>query len=252
MKEILDLLKSFFDVFKQVAIVSVLVFLFLSPETIGKALDRMGIQEGDVLGFKWKRQLAATDSKLQQATDSVAELQGKLQQANQAIATQRELIVSLQAPAAATEAERQRANAITERASRLIQENSTAIQSAAQTTATVNQTLATNAALLSKGSDAPIEAPQWAIIAGGDPEESGARDELARARQAGFGSTKLFQRRGSFRTVIIFANSAAANQALRDVRTKMRRPDAYLVNLDRWCPGQREIRPDVMTCANDG
>jgi hypothetical protein len=253
MKNALDLLKSFFDVMKQVAIITVLAILFLSPDTIGGALDKIGIQEGDLLGFKWKNRLATTDNRLRESQESVVDLQGKLQLANTTIANQGQLIASLQQRSGTTDAERQRASDVAASASRIIQENATAIQSAARTTATVDQTLATNAALLAKASGPPSEAPeQWAIIAGGDPEEAAARDELARARQAGYANAKIFQRRGSFRTVIIFPNSAAANQALRDVRTRMRRADAYVVNLDRWCPGQAEVRPDVLTCASDG
>jgi hypothetical protein len=92
---------------------------------------------------------------------------------------------------------------------------------------------------------------RFAVVAGSDPTELGARAELAKASQpafAGAQGVKVFRRQGTFRTVILFQDQTAAASALPSIQSRMKRPDAYVVDLDRWCPGRRDEGNDVVTC----
>jgi hypothetical protein len=80
----------------------------------------------------------------------------------------------------------------------------------------------------------------WAIIFGGDPTHEAALDEVQRAKEGGYSpqQVQVFYRENSFRTVIIFKSREDASSALSKARQLSFNKDAYLVNLDSWCPSR--------------
>jgi hypothetical protein len=75
---------------------------------------------------------------------------------------------------------------------------------------------------------------RWAVVYGGDDSLAGARDEMGWASRNQLKGTAIFNRQGSFRSVIL-ADSAEGADALLATARK-RRPDAYVVNMETWCP----------------
>lgn len=82
-----------------------------------------------------------------------------------------------------------------------------------------------------------IKDQSYGIVIGGDPSLNDARDEVNRAKRAGYELVKIFHRQSSYRTVIVgFSTKDAAERANIAVSAKIR-DSSYVVNLDGWCPG---------------
>jgi len=71
----------------------------------------------------------------------------------------------------------------------------------------------------------------WAVVFGSDETIVAALDEIRRIE-----GSQLYFRSGSYRSVKILGNYQTANNALPEIRKKSFRNDAFLVNLDDWCP----------------
>lgn len=104
-----------------------------------------------------------------------------------------------------------------------------------------------SAAAVSSENLPPTTTSPFGIVAGSDPTESAAQDELARARAAGFDEVSLFLRKSAYQTVILFPDRATAEANLAKAKKAMR-PDAYVVDLNDWCPAQKNITQDLVAC----
>ena len=237
MKETVDLVKSFFDILKQGAIVTVIVCLFASPATIGLALDKMGLHEADLWGFKWKRRLVETDAELVAVRASLAELERQLKLADETIGHQSHLLVS-EGAQLSNRTSIENFNSVVAAAQTIRSQNAAAITLADKVSSAVQDTISANAPLVARAEEQAGAAPQWAVVAGGDPTEAGARDELARARTAGYSDTKLFRRIGSFRTVIAFP---IAQQQTAHLPMSSRRCGDAMPTSSTWIVGARAV-----------
>lgn len=76
---------------------------------------------------------------------------------------------------------------------------------------------------------------KWIIVIGGDKSLDDAKDEMGRAKKAGYSPT-LYLKDGWFRTTVgPFPTQADAERTNIAVRATLR-SDAYVVNLNGWCP----------------
>lgn len=79
------------------------------------------------------------------------------------------------------------------------------------------------------------DAGPWAVIFGGDTTLDAARHEVSvTARKMGLADATVYLRNGSYRSLASFKDRSAAEEALGKARVV--RGDAYLVDLDKWCP----------------
>ena len=90
----------------------------------------------------------------------------------------------------------------------------------------------------------------WGVIVGGGKTLEASSFEAQRARNSGYAEVLVYNRRGYYRTVVQFSNRSDARAALPDLRKRIRR-SAYIVNLDRWCPGGQD-RDGYSECPGGG
>ena len=247
MKETLELLKSVLDVVKQLAFVTFVAVLVTWPSGIGALFAKVGITEGDILDFKWKSNLKATDAELQQAQIDKDQLTSQLRLPNDTIRKQNELIVSINThPSSAATSER--VDSAVSAAKSTIDQNHAAILMAQANSQIAQQTIVQNSSLVaSTAANAGEASSQWIVLAGSDTTEAAATPEVDRAVKAGFMNAKIFYNRGVYRTAIIYPDRQTAGAALPTVKDRMRQ-DAYLVGLNKWCPNQKETRPGFIDC----
>lgn len=74
----------------------------------------------------------------------------------------------------------------------------------------------------------------WGVVIGGDKDLPAAQHEAKNAEGKGL-KAEIFLRQNVYRTVIRFPNKERAQANLAEVREKTRQ-DAYLVNINTWCP----------------
>lgn len=98
-----------------------------------------------------------------------------------------------------------------------------------------------------EGEAASVE-PRWGVVFGAELTREAADRMLGRATEAISSlDAVLYRRNGFYRGVAEFPTRAAALKLLATLRERVR-PDAYLVALARWCPGDSRDSDEV-TCA---
>lgn len=243
MREYLETAKSLFDVVKQLLIIAILVSLVLFPSFIGHTLERMGIQEADIWGVKWKRNFVNTDKTLVATQAENGALIQKLQRANDTLAA---LVDSQGGSASPREAGAR--PAIVEEAKRVVEQNTEALTRAKDVAQSAQQTIVANSPLIARAQELGIVgASQFGIVVGSDVTEAAARDELKRAQAAKLDPVKIFHRGGWYATVVIFPDRDAATSNLLTVQDKIKKPDAFIVDLSNWCV-QTSISNDLVEC----
>jgi hypothetical protein len=75
---------------------------------------------------------------------------------------------------------------------------------------------------------------RWAVVYGGDVSLRAAQGEMGWAARNGLAGTEVINRQGVFRSVALADSPEGANALLAVARK--RRGDAYVVNLQSWCP----------------
>ncbi|MDD5753752.1 MAG: hypothetical protein PHN45_03265 [Methylococcales bacterium] len=115
------------------------------------------------------------------------------------------------------------------------------IAKAEQTTSVLTSTInehAKNVEILNTVVDQFKLIGSWAIVFGGDPRHKDALTEIKKAKEAGFLEAKVLFRQKSFRSVIFFPSRSSAQSALEKIVSLSYQKDAYIVNLDIWCPNK--------------
>jgi hypothetical protein len=82
------------------------------------------------------------------------------------------------------------------------------------------------------------EAPattNWGVVFGGDTTRA-LVENLGRAGGALFANAQIVQRHNSYRSILLADSLTGAEQLLASARQY--NPNAYVVNLDSWCPGR--------------
>ena len=76
---------------------------------------------------------------------------------------------------------------------------------------------------------------RFGVVFGGDSDLVGAQYEVNTAAPlVGLEDAVIYLRNNSYRSVVITANRADAEDALG--KAKERRPDSYIVSMSSWCP----------------
>ncbi len=76
---IIEQLKGLVTFLREAVIVLVLILLLLFPRTINSILTKAGFTQASIAGFTWQRELEAAVQTTQDANQSVAKLEGELQ-----------------------------------------------------------------------------------------------------------------------------------------------------------------------------
>lgn len=94
------------------------------------------------------------------------------------------------------------------------------------------------------------EAARWAVVFGADRTLAEARYETGPvATKLGFAGAVVYLRQNVYRSVVPASDRLAADQLL--ARAKARRQDAYIVDLNAWCPSPVP-REEFVECPASG
>jgi pyruvate/2-oxoglutarate dehydrogenase complex dihydrolipoamide acyltransferase (E2) component len=248
MRDYPETAKSLFDVIRQLLIIGILVSLVVFPSFVGLTLERMGIQEADIWGWKWKRNFVNTDKTLVEMQAENRDLIQKLQRANDTLALQTKLLAGSQGETASPR-EAEARPAIVEEAKRVVEQNTEALTRAKTAAQSAQQTIVANSPLIARAQELGyVGTSQFGIVIGSDVTEAAARDELKRAQAANLDPAKIFERQGWYATVVMFPNRDAATSNLATVQDKAKRPDAFVVDLSNWCATQTPVGNDLIEC----
>lgn len=222
------------------ALVLLFLMLLVMPNVIGDRLSRAGFEEGSLMGFKWKK-------KAEDYSEGVIKLKQALEAANRQVIAQ-----SAQLRATSAQLDKLRANASSPQQAAILDRLSKANQRLAQqsiaTSAKVADQLRSSQSLVLDARETLGAAPQWAVVMGGDRTLAEAQVESRMAAMRGMPSVGIYLRQGSYRTVALAADRAAADALLPNARVRTR--DAYVVRFDRWCP-KREAVEGYVRCLGE-
>lgn len=198
-----------------------LIFLLLAfPVTFKSLLIKAGFKEGSIAGLKWEANLDDSDQALKEARANITNL-----------TTQNEKLLKAIADA------QTRTNNPTEKLqlAKLEEENKKLKQASAKVEANIQDTIASNASLVEEVQMATGASVQWGVVYGGDTNLDAAKYEAGViAQKYGITNPSIFLRQGMFRSIATASDRTDAEQLL--LKAKNRRSDAYIVNLNKWCP----------------
>jgi hypothetical protein len=194
--------------------------LILFPRQFNDILVRAGFEEGSLVGFTWKKQLVNSDAMLSEANSTITELKAQNAQLTAKLQELKSQVGSGEAKAAIDKLTAQ---------SKALEASSDKVVS------NVAITQKSYAELVNRAVTSSNEPARWAVVFGGDVSLPLAAHEVTLARdRLGIANGAVYLRQGSYRSVAM-ADSWAQAQTLT-AKARTRRADAYVVNLDKWCP----------------
>jgi hypothetical protein len=229
--------KDILSLLRDGTLVLLLLLLILVPSFIGERLVNAGFEEGEFVGFKWKKQANAFGKSVQELD---AELKGA-----------KETVTRLTSQLRENEAELDRLRRsnlppdAAERLAALQSDNRRLAEQSASQVESIGATLASSRQVVAQARQVTAAASPLAVILGGDASLAEAQNEVRAFARAGIGNLSIYRKGGSFRTVAVTDNQATANEWLG--KAAARRPDAYIVNLESWCPTP-QARPTYSQC----
>jgi hypothetical protein len=208
------------------ALLLIAVMLLVWPRVVNNILVEAGFEEGSFAGLKWKASLETSDDALIDARATIADLREQNAQLGESLAAE---LAGETNPDARQIAED------------LVQQNERLLSQSAMVQSRVTNATSANAALVEKAQAASGTVVTWGVVYGGDKLREGAQYEVDTiAPKFGLPNAAIYHRRGSYRSVATTTSRLEAEQLL--VKAKSRRPDAYIVNMDTWCPSRVEER----------
>jgi hypothetical protein len=212
-------LKDLVSLLRDLALFVLALLLVAFPMKLNSVLVQAGFEEGSVVGFKWKSSLASSDVTLKDAQQTISQLQEKNNELTKVLAEAKAKLSDVSLKAQITKLE---------------QDNKQALNNTRQVQASVSNTIAANATLVERALTA-IGGDQWGVVWGGDTKLADAQYEVDTiARQKSLPNPGIYFRQGSYRSVAVVGSKDEANDVLS--RARLRRSDAYVVNMSSWCP----------------
>jgi hypothetical protein len=226
--------KTSLDMIRQVLIVLVLALFILWPTALKSSLAELGFKKVNIAGAELEI--------AQNASEKTGDAVQRLGETTKNIDSVKEQLKSL--------AERTDNPEIK---SEIVKLDST-LQQSLDTTKNAEQKL--NASLSAQTSIIQNAAPQdvaasgpWGIVVSADKKiDPDARDEVEKAKRAGFDNAKIYNHQNWYRTVVEFSNFAEAQAALPQLRAIPNHGSAYLVNMGKWCPTRKDEGNGVLLC----
>lgn len=225
------LAKDMLSLLRDGVLVLLFLLLLLTPGFVGDRLASAGFEEGEFVGFKWKKQAKVfgksvqdLDAELKDANATVLRLTGQLRSNEKELDALRRMNLS---------------GATAERVASLQAGNQQIVRQATSQTASIAKTLASSRAVVVEAREIAPSGSKLGLVLGGDQSLDQAQYEVGVLSRSGIGNLAIYRKGGSFRTVAVTESRATAN----DWRNKAlpRRPDAYIVSLRSWCATPRSM-----------
>lgn len=198
----------------------VLAFLLIAfPTSFNTLLTKAGFEEGSLVGFKWKNKLVDSDAALKEARATITDLKDQLAKTSGALA---EVQSNSNDPA------------LNEKIARIQEENKQLEAATTKVEQAVSNTIALSDEFVEKAQTGINPASGWGVVYGGDTKLKDAEYEIGIAPQKGIPNVSIYLRDGYYRSVSVSQNKSLAEQVL--AKAKLRRSDAYIVDMSKWCP----------------
>jgi hypothetical protein len=231
------LAKDMLSLLRDGTLVLLFLLLILIPSFIGERLVSAGFEEGEFVGFKWKKQANAfgksaleLDAELKGAKDTVTRLTAQLRENEAELSRLRQSNLPPDAD---------------ERLATLQSDNRKLAEQSASQVASIGATLASSRQVVAQARQVTAAGSPLALILGGDASLADAQNEVRAFTRAGIGNLAIYRKDGSFRTVAVTDSQATANEWRG--KAAARRPDAYIVSFESWCPAPRP-QPNYIQC----
>jgi hypothetical protein len=222
--EFVTLGKDLVALFRDSSLFVVALLLFFFPAKLNTVLTEAGFEEGSLIGLKWKAKLVDSDAALKEARATIIDLKTQLDKTSQALVDAQ---AKLNDPS------------LKERLGRLEAENKQLDAASAKVADSVTSAIYQNAAVIEKALSSVSSNTNWGVIYGGDTALDKARYEKdVIAPKLGIHDVTIFFRQGYYRSVSVVGSRPQAEQALS--KAKLRRADAYIVDMSKWCPNSAE------------
>ena len=217
------------------ALLVMAVLLIFWPTRVNSILVDAGFEEGSFAGLTWKAKLSETDDALVEAQATIEDLRTQNHKLSEALEGTKNAIANAEVKENITKL--QRLNDQLDDSSALVQQMAKAATSA-------------NAPLVRRFQERAGTVVTWGVVYGGDPTLGSARHEVeVVARRLGLSNASVYLRQGSYRSVATTTDRLEANRLLE--RAKKRREDAYVVNMEKWCPDAVE-KSGYQECSGKG
>jgi hypothetical protein len=234
-KKVSDLVavsKDVVSLLRDLALFIIALLLIAFPAVFNSVLERAGFEEGSFAGLKWRSKLVASDAALKEARAAIGDVQQRNDEMAKALGQAREQVKDpgLRADITRLEQDSKRVEAATR-----------------QVQSSVSDTIASNAPLVNRVLAAGDG--RWGVVWGGDSSLEAARFEIEKvAPKLQLPNPAIYFRQGWYRSISVAGDRQEADQILG--RAKMRRSDAYIVNMTAWCP-KPDPKPGYFDCTGN-
>lgn len=196
------------------------VLLIAFPSQFNTILVEAGFEEGSVVGFKWKSSLVKTDQALKDIRANNTDLIKQNQRLSQALKL------------AETQLDDKKEK---KKIEKILLDNHNLKLASETIEKNVNQTITSNAKLVEKAELSIGNTFEWGVVYGGDTSLESANYETGTvAIKYDISNAEIYFRQNSYRSVALAISRQQAEQIL--LNAKKRRSDAYIVDMDKWCP----------------
>lgn len=217
--------KNMLALLRDLMLVVLFLMLLFVPAVIGERLAAAGFEEGELLGFKWKK-------KAEEYGDAAKKLQVQLEEANRTIEGQKQQLdrASRQLEDVQSEiadpASAQRVEQTVQASREVLARTDVTQQRVARTLTTVQPTVVDARATLANR-------PETGIVLSSDKTLDEARFEARKAAKAGFPGVGIYQYKGIYATISLPESDARRWLSLAQ---RNMRQDAFAVKMSEYCP----------------
>jgi hypothetical protein len=247
-KEASETLKNLLDILKSIValiLIATIVFLVSCDRPRLKAMaHEMGIEKAS--GFGVEVDLSTSDA-LPRSDAAMKDAQAQLAALRKQYSAAVQALKDTQAQLAAGGA--RVSPSVKQSVATVLQNAPATLQSTQRTAAVLENAQTKTSTAIAKLPGAGDSSLGFGVVFGGDSSEDAARDQLKLAERLPSGSRRLFQRQGSYRSVVVFPTRDTAMAALPRIKALNRySAGAYVVTLASWCPGA-DLSQNPVVCS---
>lgn len=247
-KDFSEIIKNWIDIAKSALLVIlflvIIYFVLLDRARLKGFANEMGIETASVMGVQVKLQAAAdalpqSQAVLQNADAQVTALSDELKNAMHALEISR---------AALAKSSSSSASAAERSAAEVLYRAPATLEAAQATTKIINEAQTQTARAISNLPNVRDGSLGFAIVFGGHKDLDQNRAHLKLANNIEGGTLHIVRRADIFRTIMVFPNKPAAEEALPKIRQINKwTASAYIVTMASWCPNA-DLSRDPGSC----
>ncbi|MCY1648679.1 hypothetical protein OVA11_16905 [Caulobacter sp. SL161] len=217
--------KNLLALLRDLVLVVLFLLLLLTPDFVGGRLAAAGFEEGDLMGFKWKRTATRFGSEVERLSQSLVDAQDLIKRQSAQLKENEKQLAALTSHNPSEGSGQLEA---------LKAANQKVIQDASVGGESIVRALAKAAPVVDQAQSLASPGSQWAVVFSGNANlEGGQYEQGLVARKWQVEGADIYYRAGSYRVVKRTDNREEAVQIANTISSRY--PDAYVVNFKTWC-----------------